>query len=300
MWKGQSKLIALVVLSAMSLLAACGGEDATQVPATPLAPTKVPVATQASPTATRAAQASGICAQGNLPAYIKEMVLAKDVQGENFTPVDITDAYAPTQATFHAIVTLQDAPQNLKLASKWYLVQAAGYTPNTKIDENELPVDQGGSRNVDFTLKTTQDAWPSGTYCVEIYAAGNLVLSKNFTVVANTAPSNAMGSVVKQIVLAQDARPATFEPVNPTTTFKANAPTIHATVEIQDAPANTNLRARWYPPTQDPLDFDLTADGTRWIDFRLTPAPDGFPTGEYKAEIYVNQELVDTQTFTVE
>ena len=294
-------IVALVGLSAFILLVACGGETPTQAPPTALAPTKAPAATSIPPTSTRAAQASNICGQGNLPAYITEVVLAKDVQGDNFTPVNISETFAPTQATFHAVVTLTNAPQNLKLGSKWYLVEAAGYTPNSKIDENELPVQQSGSRNVDFTLKTSQDTWPVGTYCVEIYADGNLALSKNFSVVGNTTPSNATGSVIKQVVMAESVKPETFEPINPTTTFKSNAEAIHAAVQLDNAPANTLMQARWYPPQQEPLEFNLPpVDGTRWVDFRLTPAPDGFPTGEYHVEIYVNEQLADTKTFTVE
>lgn len=297
----KSMLIALSILSAIVLLAACGGESPTQIPPTSLPPTDAPTATRVRATSTRAAQASNVCAPGNAPAYITQVVLAKGSQGENFTPVDITDEFAPNQATFHAIVTLENAPANLTLGSKWYLVQATGYTPNSLIDDNEIPVDQGGSRNVDFTLKTSQDTWPAGTYCVEIYAEGNLALSKSFSVIGDTTPSNATASIVKQIVLAQDTKPETFEPVNPTTVFKTNAQAIHAAVQIENAPANTLFQAKWYPPNQEPLEFNLPpVDGSRWIDFRLTPAPDGFPTGEYQVEIYLNGELVDTKTFTVE
>lgn len=289
------------MLSAIVLLAACGVDAPTQTLPTPLAATPAPPPTAARPTATRAARPVDICADGALPAYITAIVLAQDAQGENFTPVDITDVFDATQEMFHAIVTLKDAPRNLQLGSKWYLVQAAGYAPNTKIDENELSAAQGGSRNVDFTLKTTQATWPPGTYCVEIYADGNLAASRFFSVQGNTAPSNATSSIVKQIVLAEDVKPETFEPINPTTIFKSSAPAIHATVQIENAPANTLFQARWYPPDQLPLEFNLPpVDGTRWIDFRLTPTPDGFPTGEYRVEIYVSAQLVDTKTFTVE
>lgn len=292
--------IALVGLSAFLLLAACGGETATQTPPETLAPTAAPTGTTAPPTATLAAQANGICAAGTLPAYVTDVVLAKDTKGDNFEPVDVTEVYEPTQTTFHAVASLANAPQNLKMHAVWYLVKAKGYNSNTKIDENDLNVEQGGTRNLDFTLATTQKTWPPGSYCVEIYAEGNLALSKTFTVSGSDALSTADVSVVKQVVLAEDADPTTFKPINPTTTFKAGAAFIHATVEAGDAPVNTVFRARWYPPGQDPLDFDLTTDGLRWLDFRLTPTPTGFPTGDYKVEIYVNDKLADTKTFTVE
>lgn len=294
------KTIALFVLSAIVLLSACGGDSPTQVPPTDLPPTLQASATAVAQLPTVVAGATDICAPGNAPAFLKEVVLAKDTEGANFTPVDVTETFEPSQATFHAIVTLKGAPANLQLGTKWYLVQASGYTPNNKIDEKMVTVEQGGSRNVDFTLKSAQATWPPGTYCVEIYADGNLALSKVFSVVGGSAPSNADAHVVKQIVLAEDAQPVTFEPINPTGIFAANASAIHMTVQIKDAPANSEFMALWYPPNQDPLKFELPpVGGTRWLDFRLTPPPDGFPNGEYKVEIYLNDELVDTKTFSV-
>jgi hypothetical protein len=294
-------MLALALTSAFLLLAACGA-DATPTPTNfpPPTPTPPPTATTTAPD-TPTEQASAICGQGSQPAYITDVVLAKDTQGANFTPVEITDAYEPAQATFHAVVTLQDAPQNLKLGATWYLVRAAGYQSNSKIDEKTLNVEQGGSRNVDFTLKTTQATWPPGTYCVEIYADGELALSKTFTVVGGATTPNASSEIVQEIVLAEDTNPDTFEPINPTNTFKKNAPAIHAAIKIENAPPNTSFGAKWYPPDQQPLEFNLPpVDGTRWLDFRLTPGSDGFPVGEYRVEIYLNEKLVDTKTFTVE
>ena len=293
--------IALILLSAFVFVTACGGAaipPPTDIPPAP--PTETPKPPTAIPNTEPNAQPDAICGAGEQPAYISEIVTAKNAQGENFEPVDITDAFDPAQNTFHTIVTLQDAPKNLELGSTWYLMQAQGYKQQ-KIDTNTLKVPDGGSRNVDFTLKGTQPAWPVGTYCVEIYAGGKLAASKQFTVVASSAASNAGPEIITDIVLAENVKAETFEPVNPTTKFKKDAEAIHAAVKIKDAPANTMFRAKWYAPNQEPLEFNLPpVDGTRWLDFRVTPAPDGFPAGEYKVEIYVNEKLADTKTFTVQ
>lgn len=282
------------------LLAACGGGTPAQVPTAPPTATLAPASTSNPKTPTLAAIDSDICAPGNQPDFIQQVVLAKDTQGANFEPVDVTEAYEPNQATLHAVVTLKNAPKNLQLGSVWYLMQASGYKPQ-KIEGNNLEVAAGGSRNVDFTLKGTQSAWPVGSYCVEIYANGKLAASKPFSVVTGSSTTSAGIQVVQDIVLAEGAKPDTFEPVNPTNTFKKDAGAIHATVKIQDAPASTVISAKWYPPDQEPLEFNLPpVDGTRWLDFRLTPTPDGFPGGEYKVEIFVNETLVDTKTFTVQ
>lgn len=298
------KFSALVLLSAFLVLAGCDGgttpADPTPTPLVVPQATLVPPTATPPPTATLSAQVSGICGEGQTPPYLKEIILTTDTQGDTFTPVDSVTEFEPTQGTFHAVVVLDGAPKNLKLAAAWYLVRGEGYKPGTQIDQKELVVDTGGTRNVDFTLRTTQDRWPPGDYCVEVRAEGSLALSKTFKVGSDSTPSNAGADVVKQIVLAEDSKPETFEPINPTTQFKSNAPFIHATIQVVSAPVNTRFRARWYPPAQEPLNFDLKTNGTRWLDFRLTPAPQGFPAGEYEVEIYVNDKLVDTKTFTVE
>lgn len=283
-------------------LAACGGKPEPTATPTPLPPTEAPTAAPQAPvTATSGTTSAELCGPGTAPSYITAFVLAREAQGQNYTPVGVSDELASDQATLHAIATLENAPSNTALRSVWYLLNATGYTPNTRIDDHEVNVTQGGSRNIDFTLTSDTGTWPPGAYCVELYADGNLALSRQFTISASgAAPAPSGASPVVQVVLAEDAKPDTFEPVNPATTFKANAPAIHVTVQIKDAPTGTRFRARWYPPSQDPLDFELVTDGSRWMDFRLTPAPDGFPIGEYQVEIYVNDELVETLIFNVE
>lgn len=306
----KNLITALVFVSAFLVLVACGANTPTPIPPTDVPPTETAAtivpptetagATEVPPTAPTDAAASNVCAAGTLPTYLKDVVLAKNVESDSFKPIDPTTSFDPTQAIFHAIVSLDNAPRELTLDARWYLVRATGYQPNTKISEKELSIAAGGTRNVDFTLKGKTDKWPGGSYCVEIYANGNLALSKTFQVVGDSTPSNAGAEIVKQVVLAEDTKPSTFEPITPTVKFASNAPFIHAAVQLVNAPANTTFRARWYPPGQDPLDFNLQTDGSRWLDFRLTPAPDGFPKGEYKVEIYVNEQLANTQTFTVE
>lgn len=294
-------IIALALTSAFIFsLAACGGAETPAPTKSSLAPTKPPAPTAALTSDTPPAPTGGICAQGSAPTFLQRVVLTTDTQGSDFAPVDEVASYPSSQATFHAVASLVNAPQNAKMRAVWYLVNAPGYTPNFKITETELDIGAGGTRNVDFTLKPDADSWPPGAYCVEVYVNGALAVSKTFTVTRANGASNATPDVLKQVVLAQDTKPDTFEPVNPTTTFAKTAPFIHAAIHVEQAPANTVFRARWYPPNQEPLDFELTTDGTRWLDFRLTPTPDGFPAGEYKVEIYVNDQLAETKTFTVQ
>ncbi len=299
-------IIALVLWSAMllSLLAACGQETPTAMPSpTPTAPNPTTTSTSAAAapaTLTPAPQASGICAQGTKPAFIQDVVLAQDTQGNNFTPVNATHSFAPDQPTFHAIVTLKEAPPNLTLTAKWYLLQAVGFQPNTKLNESEFTI-KNSSGNNDLALKRQENlkVWPPGSYCVEIYADKNLAISQPFQVV-NHALAPAGINPIKQVVLAEGINPTTYEPVNPTTTFKSNAPLIYTAVRIEDSPPGTIYKVKWYPPGVPPLEQPLQPGPKTWFESHLIPLSGSFPTGKYQVEIYVNDQLVDTETFTVE
>jgi hypothetical protein len=226
--------------------------------------------------------------------------MARNVQGVELEPAGVTDVFSPDQATIHAVATVENGPPNLKLRAIWYLVGAVGYQPNSKIDESESAVDPDGSGNVDFTLKPASGEWPPGDYCIEIYAEGNLAASKTFQVVKpNQTPVPGLNPIVA-IVIAAEIQPETFEPVNPTDTFKTDAPAIYASVQIEASPPGTVYQARWYPPGLEPIDTELTPGPSGWLDFHLFPVEGGFPAGEYRVELYVNDQLVDSRVFMVQ
>jgi hypothetical protein len=106
-------------------------------------------------------------------------VMATSTQGDNFDPVGITTIFPP-QATFHAVVTITDAPDNSKIKAMWYAVDVgSAAAPNSLIDQYELSAN--GSRNIDFTLQP-KAGWPQGTYRIDIDGNGTLAKSVTFQV----------------------------------------------------------------------------------------------------------------------
>lgn len=237
---------------------------------------------------------SKICADANPPAYLKQVVFANDASGPDYQPIGVVQDFDAKQETFHAVATLDTAPDTTNFRAAWYLIDARGYKPNARIDETEQTT--GGTRNVDFTLKSKTGSWPIGTYCFELYANESLAFSKIFHVVGTPIVSN---SPVVGVTMAEDAKPGTFEPVNPSHSFKTASAPIHAVVQVQNAAPNTNFKAKWILPSGDPQEFVLTTEGSRRLDFRLTPGPKGFVAGAYKIEIYVNDTLVQAEEFDI-
>lgn len=107
-------------------------------------------------------------------ANIPEAYMAADADG-----AQPTTTYAP-DATFYAIVTLANAPEDTTLAAAWYAVNAEGVEPNFLIDEVSLT----GSDGI-YTFDLTNEAgfiWPSGSYRVDLSLNGEPDRSLEFSV----------------------------------------------------------------------------------------------------------------------
>jgi hypothetical protein len=121
-----------------------------------------------------------------------------------------------------------------------------------------------------------------------------------------TEPEVPSSGIITEVVMAEGTEGEELDPVNPTTVFSPDA-IIHAVARIEDAPSNTLFTAAFY--VQDVGDAaepdtlisssDLTADGTRNLDFTLTPTTT-WPPGTYRVEISINGVLDQVVEYTVE
>ena len=114
-------------------------------------------------------------------ANIAQAVLAKDVKGDTFEPVEPTSTFPSDQAVVHLVVTVANAPSDTKVKTVWTAVDVGDAAPaNTKIDEAELTMDASG--NAHFTLSLPNSGvWPAGKYKVEIYLNDKLNRTLEYT-----------------------------------------------------------------------------------------------------------------------
>ncbi len=263
-------------------------------------PTAIPQPT-AAPKPTAAPQPVNI---------ITNAVTAKDVSGDTFDPVGITDSFPANQSIFHAIVTLANAPANTAVKVAW------SDSANTPMGDFALTA--SGSRNLDFSFKPNAGKLPAGNYKADIYLNGALNQTLNFSVSASaqaqpTAPAQTTcanstakpSGLISQVVMAENSSGANFDPVNPTVTFNASA-TFHGIVTVQNAPANTQFKATWCVTNVGSAaaantlidSTNLATDGSRNIDFTLKPVST-WPVGTYRVEISVNGVADTIKTFSV-
>jgi hypothetical protein len=135
------------------------GNDAISTATSPAVP-------EAGLTVTETANCPAISVLPSPSGLISAVTMAEATSAEDRTPVNPTTVYGPT-ATFHAVVSLIEAPANTVLRAVWYAGDTANVAQcNTQIDSFELTT--GGPRNIDFSL-TPKETWPPGTYRVEIF-----------------------------------------------------------------------------------------------------------------------------------
>ena len=91
---------------------------------------------------------------------------------------------------------------------------------------------------------------------------------------------------------------------NPTTTFSQDAPAFYAIVDLRNAPDDTVLRAVWIAEDVEDVESGFVIDeaelvnGSNMAHFSLEN-DQLWPLGQYKVDIYLNDELAQTLTFEV-
>jgi len=159
----------LPLLVLLLVLPACAALNSTPDPSATL-----PVTTGSDPFEQTAAPA--ICpinpnAEPEPTGLIESIIIAHGVEGDEQTPVDVTDTFAPPD-TVHAVVSIVDAPLGTQFKATWKVGEIGDpSTCNTIVTEYEIEAD--GTRNIDFSL-VPDTGLPAGSYKVEISVNGTL------------------------------------------------------------------------------------------------------------------------------
>jgi len=143
-----------------------------------------------------------------------------------------------------------------------------------------------------------QESMPQATWTTASHQDGNCP--------ALPAVQTSSSGLVSEIVMAKNVEETTMAPVEPTLLY-GQQDIFHAVVQIEDAPANSKIKVVWYAtdvgqasPCNTRIDsHEISADGTRYIDFNLTPETT-WPPGTYRAEVTFNDILEQVIDFSVQ
>lgn len=97
------------------------------------------------------------------------------------------------------------------------------------------------------------------------------------------------------------------KPLNPTNSFPADSEAIYCSAKLSNAPTDTCIKAIWIyekGEVEDLIDYEIaqTEDylsGTRYLSFYVTKPYNGFPRGNYKLELYIDDKLAETLFFSI-
>lgn len=112
---------------------------------------------------------------------------------------------------------------------------------------------------------------------------------------------------IANAVTAKDARPETFEPIDPTSDFPADQAIFHAIVSVRNLPPNSSVKATWIavdthgaaPPNTVMDTVETKVDGTRNLHLTLKPSAGKLPKGSYKVDVFLADKMERTVPFTV-
>ncbi len=126
-------------------------------------------------------------------------------------------------------------------------------------------------------------------------------------ILAPTPTPASGGLYVAGVTMAEGVNEADNSPINPTAVYSSTA-TFHAVALVKNAPLQTTFTGTWTAvdvgsaaaPNTLIDSAQVITDGTRNIDFSLTPPTSAWPSGLYMVEIDVNGNKAAQVYFTVQ
>lgn len=91
------------------------------------------------------------------------------------------------------------------------------------------------------------------------------------------------------------------QPVEVVSEFTSDTSKIYVTMELSNAPSDTEIKAEWYyVDNNTEIDsYSTTAEGSGPVVFYLTKPNDGWPAGDYRVDIILDGEKVSSKNFVV-
>jgi len=111
------------------------------------------------------------------------------------------------------------------------------------------------------------------------------------------------GPNVSNVAMSSEIDPDTFEPLNKTSIFSTSTPEIFVTFDIDGYEIGTAVVGEWYYLTDEQFIDDaslFTTFDSQVAYFSLSRPFAGWPVGEYKIDIVIDEEIVETVEFRVE
>lgn len=109
------------------------------------------------------------------------------------------------------------------------------------------------------------------------------------------------------VTICKQVNASKTAPIDPTDRFGTDQPELHAIAVLKDAAKGTVVKGTWvsvdaiaqpnYPI--DSVVVQLPERGDTQVHFSLARPTNGWPVGNYKLDVYVNDQLVSSTPFSI-
>jgi len=227
----------------------------------------------------------------------EDIVISSSVEKDTYKPLDTKTEFEITAQHIYATVKYSNTKGGDNWRFKW-----------TNLDTGETVLDKGDQYNKDqkgnyFEGILESDIYPldessiipPGDYKVEFYNNGELIKTSTFKV-------NKPQVKILEVSLANQVNQNNV-PVTTTQKFNSNE-TVYACVKVDYQIIGNTLKAQWKSSTGELLSEtknDMTADyySPSYIAFTFQWTTGFIPEGNYKVEIYLNDNLYGSFDFEV-
>ena len=120
-----------------------------------------------------------------------------------------------------------------------------------------------------------------------------MVIAFSVIVAACEANCSVSSASLSEEAMANAVTPDTKAPVAAVTSFTPDASAIYATAKLSNAPADTKIKATFHYLEGGEREIaaqEVTAEGTRYVMFTLTPPATGWPAGQYETRFFLDSK----------
>ncbi len=117
------------------------------------------------------------------------------------------------------------------------------------------------------------------------------IAALTMSVAACEAQCSVSTASLSEEAMASAVNPETKAPIAQVTSFAPDASTIYATAKLTSAPEGTKVKAEFHyleGGDRQIAQDEVTADGTRYVMFTLSPPTNGWPSGQYETRFFLN------------
>jgi len=112
---------------------------------------------------------------------------------------------------------------------------------------------------------------------------------------------------VASVVTCQNVDDSATKPVGPTDKFKPDQAAVHALVSVVDPAPGTKVKGVWVSVDAistpnyeiDSAVVEFKREGNATVHFTLSRPTNGWPVGNYKIDVYVNDQLAGSAPFSI-